>query len=131
MSSIFSSSSIISLGFVPFKTAVAGEAVVGTGVTEQVALCDQVVDVAVLSEVDKGRQVPVGLGGLDGTVVGGGDVAAGAGAGEAVVGAGVTEQVVDRLGLAVPVDGCAEGERLADGGLTIGEGGPLHAVPGV
>ena len=74
--------------------------------------------------------VAVGLDGLDGTVVGGGDVAAGAGAGEAVVGAGVTEQVVDRLRLAVPVDGCAEGERLADGGLTVGEGGPLHAVTG-
>ena len=54
--------------------------------TEQVALCDQVVDVAVLSEVDKGRHVPV---------VGGRDV---------VVGVGVTEQVVDRPGLAVPVD---------------------------
>ena len=53
--------------------------------TEQVALCDQVVDVAVLSEVDKGRHV-------------------------------------DRPGLAVPVDGCAKGERLADGGLTVGEG---------
>ena len=49
-----------------------------------------------------------GLGGLVGTVVGGGDVAAGAGAGEAVVRAGVTEQVVDRLRLAVPVDGCSE-----------------------
>ena len=90
--------------------------------TEQVALCDQVVDVAVLSEVDKGRHVPVGLGELDGTVVGGGDVAAGAGAGKAVVGVGVTEQVVDKLRLAVPVGGCAIGERLADGGLTVGEG---------
>ena len=88
--------------------------------TEQVALCDQVVDVAVLSEVDKGRHVPVGLGELDGAVVGGGDV---------VVGAGVTEQVVDRLRLAVPVDGCAKGERLADGRLTAGGrggGGETH-----
>ena len=78
-------------------------------------------DVAVLSEVDKGRHVPVGLGELNGAVVGGGDV---------VGGAGVTEQVVDRLRLAVPVDGCAEGEQLADGGLTVGEGWPLHAVTG-
>ena len=52
-------------------------------------------DVAVLCEVDKGRHVRVGLGGLDGTVVGGGDVVVGAGAGEVVVGAGVGEQVVD------------------------------------
>ena len=42
----------------------------------------------------------------------------------------MTEQVVDVLGPAVTVDGCAEGERLADGGLTVGEGGPLHAVTG-
>ena len=52
-------------------------------------------DVAVLCEVDKGRHVFVGLGGLVGTVVGGGDVVVGAGAGEVVVGAGVGEQVVD------------------------------------
>ena len=64
----------------------------------------------------------VGLGELDGTVVGGGDVVTVAGVGEAVVGAGVTEQVVDKLRLAVPVDGCSKGERLADGGLTVGEG---------
>ena len=83
-------------------------------------------DVAELSEVDKGRRVPVGLGELDGTVVGGGDVVTVAKVGEAVVGVGVTEQVR----LAVPVDGCAEGERLADGGLTVGEGWPLHAVTG-
>ena len=76
-------------------------------------------DVAVLCEVDKGRQVRVGLGGFDGTVVGGGDVVVGAGACEVVVGAGVAEQVVDRLGLAVLVDGCAEGEFLAVGGLTV------------
>ena len=87
-------------------------------------------DVVVLCEVDKGRQVRVGLGVFDGTVVGGGDVVVGAGACEVVVGAGVAEQVVDRLGLAVLVDGCAEGERLADGGLTVGEGGLLHAVTG-
>ena len=42
--------------------------------------------------------VCVGLGGLGGTVVGGGDV--------------------------------ATGDWLADGGLTVGEGGPLHAVTG-
>ena len=52
-------------------------------------------DVAVLCEVDKGRHVCVGLGGLVGTVVGGVDVVVGAGAGEVVVGAGVGEQVVD------------------------------------
>ena len=97
-------------------------------ISPTVALCGQVVDVAVLCEVDKGRQVPVGLGGLDGTVVGGEDVAAGAGADEAVVVAGVTEMVVDGLLLAVPVDGCAEGGRLADGELMVGEEGPLHAV---
>ena len=96
--------------------------------TEQVGLSDQVVDAAVQSEVDKGRQVPVGLGGLDGAVVGGGDVTAGAGAGEAVVVAVVTEMVVDGLLLAVPVDGCAEGGQLVDGELMVGEGGPLHAV---
>ena len=72
--------------------------------------------------------VAVGLDGLDGAVVGGGDVTAGAGAGEAVVVAGVTEMVVDGLLLAVPVDGCAEGGRLVDGELMVGEGGPLHAV---
>ena len=87
-------------------------------------------DVAVLCEVDKGRHVCVGLGGLGGTMVGGGDVVVGAGAGEVVVGAGVGEQVVGRLRLAVLVDGCAEGERLADGGLTVGEGGLIHAVTG-
>ena len=75
--------------------------------------------VAVLGEVDKGRQFRAGLGGFNGTLVGGGDVVVGAGAGEVVIGAGVGEQVVDRLGLAVLVDGCAEGERLADGGLTV------------
>ena len=84
---------------------------------------------AVLSSSDSTCDI-TGLGGLVGTVVGGGDVATGAGAGEAVVGAGVTEQEVDGLRLAVPVDGCAEGDRLADGGLTVGEGGPLHAVTG-
>ena len=52
-------------------------------------------DVAVLCEVDKGRHVCVGLGGLVGTVVGGGDVVVGAGTGVVEVGAGVGEQVVD------------------------------------
>ena len=60
--------------------------------------------VAVLGEVDKGRQFRAGLsrfdgaevditglGGLVWTVVGGGDGEAGAGAGEAEVGAGVSE----------------------------------------
>ena len=70
-------------------------------------------DVAVLCEVDKGRHVCVGLGGLGGTVVGGGDVVVGAGAGEVVLGAGVGEQLVDRLELAVLVDECEEGEQLA------------------
>ena len=68
--------------------------------------------------------------GFDGTLVGGVDVVVGAGAGEVVLGAGVGEQPVDRLELAVLVDGCAEGERLADGGLTVGEGGLIHAVRG-
>ena len=72
--------------------------------------------------------VAVGLDGLDRAVVGGGDVTAGSGAGEAVVVTGVTEMVVDGLLLAVPVDGCAEGGRLVDGELMVGEGGPLHAV---
>ena len=72
--------------------------------------------------------VAVGLDGLDRAVVGGGDVTAGARAGEAVVVTGVTEMVVDGLLLAVPVDGCAEGGRLADGELMVGGGGPLHAV---
>ena len=74
-------------------------------------------DVAVLGEVDKGRQFRAGLGGFDGTLAGGGGVVVGAGAGEVVIGAGVGEQVVDRLG-------------LADGGLTVGEGGLIHAVTG-
>ena len=56
--------------------------------------------------------VAVDLDGLDGAVVGG--------AGEAVVVAVVTEMVVDGLLLAVPVDGCAEGGRLADGELMVG-----------
>ena len=59
-------------------------------------------------------------------VVGEGDVATGAGACEGVVEAGVTEQEVDGLRLAVPVDG----DWLADGGLKVGEGGPLHSVTG-
>ena len=84
---------------------------------------------AVSSSSDSTRDI-TGLGGLVVAVVGGGDVATGAGAGEGVVGAGVTEQEVDGLRLAVPVDGCAEGDRLADGGLTVGEGGLLHAVTG-
>ena len=46
-------------------------------------------DVAVLGEVDKGRQFRAGLGRFDGAEVGGGDVVVGAGASEVVVVAGV------------------------------------------
>ena len=80
---------------------------------------------AVSSSSDSTRDI-TGLGGLVVAVVGGGDVATGAGAGEGVVEAGVTEQEVDGLRLAVPVDG----DWLADGGLNVGEGGPLHSVTG-